>query len=111
MYAYRVEKKEIAYWRKHNRLHGWFTNKWHELGNDHELNVTDFYLDDEILNELEEAVKNNKLPETEGFFFGDDSYKEDKEELEKQKQEDLQFIAEARRILDEGGQVVYHAWY
>jgi hypothetical protein len=24
MYAHKVQKEELAYWRKHNRLQGWF---------------------------------------------------------------------------------------
>jgi hypothetical protein len=109
MYLHRVEKKEIAYWRKHNRLHGWFEKKWHELGNEHELNVTDFYLDEEILNELEDAIKNDKLPKTEGFFFGEDSY--NNEEAETRKQEDLNFVKKAKEMVRNGDQVAYFAWY
>jgi len=112
MYLERVQKEEIAYWRKHNRLHGWFVKKWHELGNEHELNVTDFYLNEEILNELEDAIKNDKLPKTEGFFFGSDSYDQDnKEAIETQKKRDLRLVKKAKNMVRNGDNVVYHAWY
>ena len=44
MYAYSVaqggaqdgEKIEIAYWRKHNRLHGWMEELWNRKGKPNE---------------------------------------------------------------------------
>ena len=111
-YAYRVKRKEIAYWRKHNRLQGWFEKKWHELGNEEDFNCKDLYLDEEMLNELEDAIKNDKLPKTEGFFFGSDSYDQEKKWVEEQKRQDLNFVKEAREILRKGEeQVVYTCWW
>jgi DUF1680 family protein len=116
-YAYRIrqtkngeERKEIAYWRKHSRLHGWFEKEW-RLENDDEFICVDMYLTLEMLAELEDDIKNDKLPKTEGFFFGGDSYGQDKKDLEEQKKYDLEFIDKAEQHLKFGDDVVYTCWW
>ncbi len=56
----------------------------------------------EDLDELEKAIKGKNLPETEGFFFGSDSY-----EPYYDKEEDQLFLRESRRYLAEGFEVHY----
>ena len=88
MYANRRAPRineHLHYWRKHNRLI-------------------------DIIN-LEKDILNNELPETEGFFFGMDSYEYTKEELKEQKEDDLQFIEEAKQAIEEGDEVVYSSWW
>ena len=53
---------------------------------------------------LEHAIKNNILPETEGFFFGDNS-------SEHYKEEDLQFIEDALEAVKDGNDVYYSSWW
>ena len=100
---YETEQREIAYWRKHPNLHGWF-EKLAESKNlkYNTFNGVELELTWEDLDELERAVKNNQLPSTSGFFFGDgadDFYKE----------KDLEFIKNARAELFLGLKVFYNS--
>jgi hypothetical protein len=108
-------KTEIAYWRKHPNLQGWMENLWEEKGRpglpeDYEPNMMgDFNcipleLDLDDLACLESAITNGELPSTCGFFFGNDSDNEYKEQ-------DLEFIRKAREALDNGLTVVYDSWW
>jgi hypothetical protein len=64
--------KELCYWRKHPDLHGWMKNLFFEKGGETE---SDFNHDvvwltvKDVLN-LKDAIKNDNLPKTSGFFFG-----------------------------------------
>jgi hypothetical protein len=110
MYAHKVQKEELAYWRKHNRLQGWFEREYFEAHpNDSDFNCKDFYLNEELLNKLEEDIKKDSLPKTEGFFYGDDSYTW--KERDEMKQYDLQFVANARKAIKEGYDIVYSCWW
>ena len=65
------------------------------------MNKTTVY---RILDRLEEALDSNELPETSGFFFGnnsDDYYAE----------ADREFIVQARAALKQGYTVVYYSWW
>ncbi len=109
------EKEELAYWRKHPNLQGWMENLWHNKGcpgrpeEPNSLGMSDFNcipveLDHSDLDDLENAIDNNKLPSTVGFFFGsdsDDHYKE----------QDLEFVRKAREALDAGLIVEYSSWW
>jgi hypothetical protein len=96
---------EISYWRKHPNLQGWMENLYRlKGGGQEEFNCTSVELTKEDLATLEESIKGSKLPSTQGFFFGsnsDDYYKE----------QDLTFIEEARKAIDEGKSVYYISWW
>lgn len=99
--------REIAYWRKHPNLHGWMEQLWREkntLGSsdDPMFNGVELELTWEDLDKLEYAVKNNSLPGTRGFFFGDDAD-------EYYKDRDLEFIKNARAELFCGLKVFYNS--
>ena len=115
MYANRRAPRineHLHYWRKHNRLHGWMENLWREkTGKEEVFNCEEVTLDLIDIINLEKDILNNELPETEGFFFGMDSYEYTKEELKEQKEDDLQFIKEARKAIMEGDEVVYSSWW
>ena len=69
-----VDVEEIAYWRKHNRLQGWFENLFYKKHDGKEIswdafNCVPLYLSRDDLMKLREDVSNKRLPETEGFFF------------------------------------------
>ena len=98
-----TKPREIAYWRKHPNLHGWMErlaeskNVEYSTFNGVELELTWADLD-----ELERAVTHGQLPSTQGFFFGneaDDYYKE----------QDLEFIKNARAELFLGLKVFYNS--
>ena len=100
--------QEIAYWRKHNRLHGWMEELWREKGNGGEFNSEELMLELIDIINLEKAIVNNELPETGGFYFGDDSYEEYEEHY---MVDDLKFVKEARQAIMEGDEVIYNSWW
>ena len=60
--------EKLFYWRKHPNLHGWFEKLYREKGGkEEEFNCEFLELTTEDLNNLEIAVKQAKLPFTEGF--------------------------------------------
>jgi hypothetical protein len=67
--GFKVSRKilELGYWRKHPNLHGYIVKKYAH-GVDE---CQDIYLTEENLLDIIEAVKNDKLPFTDGFFFGE----------------------------------------
>lgn len=62
---------QLGYWRKHPNLHGFIVNTFAN-GND---DCKEIELEADALKQIIVAVKDRKLPETSGFFFGksDDS--------------------------------------
>lgn len=105
------QEKEIGYWRKHNRLHGWFEQKWNNRHNDvdTDFNCVRYYVSREDLLQLEKDVREENLPATQGFFFGNDSYSY--EEHQEQKKEDLEIIDKAKKELEAGRYVYYSSWW
>jgi hypothetical protein len=92
---------EIAYWRKHPNLHGWFEALYRDKGGEGDFNGDELEITSEDLDRLEADIKASHLPETSGFFFGDpsdDYYRE----------HDLKFIKEARTHLFLGLKVFYN---
>ena len=132
MYAYAKdengEDEHLAEWRKHNRLHGWMEELWEDKGRPNfeestedsmgsfncipvELTLTD-------LEQLEAVITNKDMPETSGFFFGNDSFfwedengKPFKEGDYFYKETDLQFIEDARKAIEQGKKVYYNSWW
>ena len=104
-----AKPREIAYWRKHPNLHGWMEQLWLRKGGSNEgsewgtnFNGVELELTYEDLDELERAVTHSQLPETSGFFFGnnaDDHYRA----------ADLEFIKNARAELFMGLKVFYNS--
>ena len=121
-YAYRVkedgERTEIAYWRKHNRLQGWMENLYITKGGTEEFNCVDVEIGWEDIIRLQEDVTNRSLPNTQGFFFGNDSYGIDPDEVQLDDngmywdlQKDLEFIDIAKVALDCNDRVIYSSWW
>jgi len=98
-------------WRKHNRLQGWMEKLYHEKGGNDEFNCVDLELDLDDIEKLEAALLDKALPETDGFFFGPDSYGEDYLYHGNCKTKDLTFIEEAKKILENGDRVYYSCWW
>jgi hypothetical protein len=94
--------REIAYWRKHPNLHGWMQQLWESKGNEGDFNGDELELTWQDLDALEQAVTHGQLPTTGGFFFGnpcDEHYRE----------QDLEFVKNARAELFMGLKVFYNS--
>ena len=72
--------EELAYWRKHNRLHGWMEDLFKDRGNavteesfGNSFNCVEVELTESDIEQLEAHIENRALPETGGFFFGNAS--------------------------------------
>lgn len=114
MYAHAVEQgKELdleqppfKYWRKNNALHGWMQELYEEKGgDDEEFNCVPVHLEFQDLEKLREDILADKLKPTEGFFFGAQEYSAE------QKEEDLHFVESALKLISEGFDIYYSAWY
>ena len=98
-----TKPREIAYWRKHPNLHGWMEQLAEQKSLEYNsFNGIELELTWEDLDALERAVTHNQLPETQGFFFGNSSD-------EYYREQDLQFIKEARAELFLGLKVFYNS--
>ena len=107
-FAYAVDSEgnseEIACWRKHPNLQGWMEDLYHKKGGKEEFNCVAVEITTEDLDDLNKAINQKDLPETQGFFFGgdsDDYYKD----------EDTQFIQNARVAICKGMSVEYSSWW
>ena len=124
MYAYAVDSNgeaiEIASWRKHNRLHGWMEELWMSKTDDisEDFNCKKLEITLEDLDQLEIDVEDKVMPETSGFFFGEDSFawlNDENKEFEGTdyyyKDQDLEFIENARKAINKGKTVYYSSWW
>lgn len=114
MYAYRMKSdapenhEEIAYWRKHHDLHGLMCQIW--LRSNPDMTEIDFNgvklpMTEEILDEVEAAIRTRSMPKTTGFFFGNFPPTNETDLY------DLHFVTEARQALSEGYEVYYDSWW
>jgi hypothetical protein len=114
-----TEPREIAYWRKHPNLHGWMQRLWVRKNNERlgpcdksgwwtdpdragEFNGIELELTWDDLEQLEQDIRDKNLPNTSGFFFGndaDDHYRE----------HDLKFVREAKAEAFLGLKVFYNS--
>ena len=100
------ERTEISYWRKHHDLHGWFERLYRAKGGDADsFNCIPVRLTTEDLDKLQSDILSNSLPETTGFFFGNNPPDEDS------MRGDLQFVANARVEIAMGREVYYDSWW
>jgi len=93
--------KELVYWRKHPDIHGWMKNLFFEKGGETE---SDFNHDvvwltvKDVLN-LKDAIENDNLPKTSGFFFGDSEGRG--------KEKDLEEVDKMLEALSKGSLIYY----
>jgi hypothetical protein len=100
------QMQELAYWRKHPNLHGWMEELYRRKGGtaeDFNCVPVELTLDDLFI--LEADIKYGKLPDTNGFFFGQSDGSEE------EKHADLEFVQNARRAIEEGDRVFYDSWW
>jgi len=128
MYAWKTKSEDLrqenendvdlANWRKHNRLHGFMQMLWEEQGcpnsngnTPETFNCVPIELDEIDLKRLRKYIKGKKLPDTQGFFFGHDSYDYDTEEVKEQDAYDLLFVKNGLQAIKDGYKVVYDSWW
>jgi len=95
--------EEFFYWRKHPNLHGLMSQIYQEKGGLEVFNCVPVMLEQADLDRIREEVMARNLPNTEGFFFGestDEDYKQD-----------LEFLDLAQKSLTEGYTVWYDSWW
>lgn len=121
------DDEQICDWRKHNRLQGWMQQLWEDKGCPNantegdemgDFNCVELQLTAQDIDNLEYAIENFELPEANGFFWGSDSYfwnNEDNEPFPENeywyKEHDLEFVKQARKMLDKKWRVYYSCWY
>ena len=103
--ADQVIDEDFFYWRKNRHLHNWMSSLYLDKGGKEEFNCIPVRLADEDLVRLAHDVILNDLDGSDGFFFGKDDYNQDR------KEEDLDFVKAARKVIAEGDAVYYMAWY
>ena len=96
----------FAYWRKFNHLHGWMENLYYDKGgNEEPFNCANVRLNADDLDKLEQALDEDALEHTPGFFFG-------AEEIHPDDVADTRtFITQARAALANGVAVFYDCWW
>ena len=99
-----VDTEDLHYWRKHPNLHGWMQSLYeYKGGKSDSFNGDCVVLDVLDLDNLEGDIKNGRLPDTQGFFFG----QSDGDEVN----DDLDFVNKARTAIAEGKTVYYTSWW
>jgi len=100
--------EEVAYWRKHNCLHGWMERRFLEKGGkleDSSLGYEGLHLTAQDIDQLEKDIDTSlldRLAPVYGCFFGNGEY-------ECHEGEDAEFIVNARAALAAGSTLVYIA--
>lgn len=75
-----ITTEELAYFRKHSDLHGYFEEMYYEIGGSNEFNCVPLYLDENSLKTLLDLIKNHlsedssfRFDKASGFFWGESS--------------------------------------
>ena len=100
---------DLAYWRKHHHLHGWMQRLYAErtgIEDESAFNCVFVELTLDDLDRLEEAIINDELTPTEGFFFGSHT-----DICDDDRESDLKFLVDAREAIADGYHVLYHSWW
>lgn len=98
--------EEIFYWRKHHDLHGWMESLYRiKGGTKKSFNCVPVRLTMNDLQLLESAVLENRLPKTQGFFFGTNP----PDELSIKR--DMEFISTAKIAISMGDAIYYDSWW
>lgn len=98
--------RHFYYWRKHHSLHNWMHNLYVLKGGKNKgFNCDTVRLMPEDLNRLEADIKGRALPETSGFFFGNNEPDAESDAR------DLAFVEASREAIARGEAVVYDSWW
>lgn len=102
----RDEVEQICYWRKHHDLHGWMEQLYRIKGGAAEsFNCVTVRLTYADLTRLEMVIKERLLPETTGFFFGNNPPDPESDKR------DLEFVEKAKEEIKAGKVVFYDSWW
>ena len=98
-------------WRKHARLQQFMLNKYLEKHPDDNdvFNQKKLLLDEKDILELQELVKDQRLPFCDGGFFWGHEFQE--ESMQDYKKDDLKFCKDALQWIKEGKEVWYDCWW
>ncbi len=77
-YQVKSHRLRLGQWRKHPNLHGYIVENFAE-GEDE---CQEIQLEDTDIRQILQAIKDNALPFTEGFFFGESDGSEKQEDIE-----------------------------
>jgi hypothetical protein len=100
-----IIKEPLGYWRKHPNLHGWMEDLWLDNGGAGVFNCVDLPLSEQDILDCMDAIRNDRLPHTEGFFFGETDHSEEQQE------EDLRIMEICLAAVRNGKEVVYSSWW
>ena len=98
------EQEDIATWRKHPNLQGYMEKLWRSRGGEGEFNCQSIELSWQDVHDLASTIIERKLPETTGFFYGDNADKH-------YRLEDLEFCVKALGYINKGKRVYYSSWW
>ncbi|TDR28933.1 phosphoglycerate kinase [Hydromonas duriensis] len=99
-----AEPDEFFVWRKHPNLHGWMEQLYKEKGGQNpDFNLNSLHLNRKDMEALKVDIEMNRLPETEGFFFGESDGSE--------REDDLKFVNQALSLIEQGHRIYYYAWW
>lgn len=103
------ERYEIAYWRKHNRLHGYMERIW-IAKQPKEIQAPDFNcipleLSKQNIDNIIAALVHETMPPQQGFFFGFDSYNPE------QYKKDIALFQECLGLQEQGWTIIYNSWW
>ena len=93
----------IAQWRKHPNIQGWMEKLYESKGGERVFNCQPVRVTFQDLINLKYAVINEKLPVTQGFFFG--------ESLPEDREDDLKFIEDAMKAIGQDMEIYYDSWW
>jgi hypothetical protein len=93
----------IAQWRKHPNIQGWMEKLYESKGGEGVFNCQPVRVTFQDLVNLRHAVINEKLPVTQGFFFG--------ESLPEDREIDLKFIDDAMKAIGQDMEIYYDSWW
>jgi hypothetical protein len=99
---------ELKYWRKHRHLHNWMEMLYREKGGtEKDFNCIPLRLTLEDLNNLEKEIISGKIffRGKSGFFFGSGEYDD------YARNDDLNFVYDAKRAIASGNAVYYNSWW
>ena len=100
-----VKKIELAYWRKHPYLEQYMSELYEQKTGDTDVfNCKILELNAEDLETLLNIVDENNLPEGGGFFWGEDSSYEYREQ-------DIKFCQKGLLHIQDGFKITYTSWW
>lgn len=98
------ELKEVYYFRKHPNLHGQIQEYYFDKNEFEDIfNTTYYELSEEECKEILEKAKENSLPKTQGFFFGESTEDDNKRTVE--------CMEMLIKLINDGHKVFYYAWW